>query len=97
MAHGPGLRTQGPWPRAQGPGPKAHVPGPKAQGLTWGKTHFVPKWCKLRNPETQNRYLASPNDRELNLLSNGGVESFWGALGLELWLFLYFLVNVADS
>ena len=38
-------------------------------------------------------HAASPNDRELNLLSNGGVESFWGALGLELWLFLYFIVN----
>ena len=46
---------------------------------------------------SQNRDLASPNDRELNLLSNGGVESFWGALGLELWLFLYFMVNVAES
>ena len=34
--------------------------------------------------------LASPNDRELNLLSNGAVESFWDALWLELWPFLYF-------
>ena len=34
---------------------------------------------------------ACPNDRGGNLLSSGAVESFWGALWLELWPFLYIM------
>ena len=34
--------------------------------------------------------MASPNDRELNLLSNGVVESFWDALWLGIQRFLCF-------
>merc|ERR1712139_577572 len=88
-----GPSAQGPSAQGPGPWPRAHGPWPMAQSLKWGKTHFVPKWCKLKNSETQNRYLASPNDRELNLLSNGPIESFWGTLWLELWPFLCFIVE----
>ena len=42
-------------------------------------------------------YGDAPKDRELNLVLNGSVESFWGALWLELWLFLRFMENVAES
>ena len=95
---GPGPMAQGPWPRPHGPWPRARGPGPVAQSLKWGKIHFVPKWRKLRNSETQelrnsetqNPYLASPNDRELNLLSNGPIESFWGAMWLGIQPFLCF-------
>ena len=38
-----------------------------------------------------NRYLTSPNDRELNLLPIRAVESFCDALWLELWPFLCFM------
>ena len=40
-----------------------------------------------------NRNLAHANDRELNLLSNGAVESFWDALWLELWMLFVFQVK----
>ena len=99
-AHGPRPMAQAPWPMAhgrrpmaQGPTLRVQGPEPMAQGLKWGKTHFVPKWRKLRNSETQNRDLASPNDRELNLISNGPIESFWGALWLGIQPFLCFDVG----
>ena len=36
------------------------------------------------------RYLAGPNDREVDLLCIGTVDKFWDALWLELWPFLCF-------
>ena len=42
---------------------------------------------------SQNRDLASPNDRELNLMPKAPIESFWDALWLELWLFLCVMVE----
>ena len=42
---------------------------------------------------SKNRDLASPNDRELNLLSKGLIESFWGALWLGIQPFLCFDVE----
>ena len=81
------------WLRAQGPWPMARCPRPTAQGLNLGKTHFVPKWRKLRNSDTQNRYSANPSDRELNLLSNDLIESFWGTLWLGIQAFLCFSVE----
>ena len=39
---------------------------------------------------SQNRDLASPNDRELNFMPKAPIESFWDALWLGIQPFLCF-------